>query len=398
VDAALENNPTTAKAWWNAKRAAGAEEAALTAFLPKLDLQANVTRGREFEFVNGPDRYFTNLQANLVLSMLLLDFGERAAKSRQAVFALKAAGWENDQAIQKVMADVLERSFELMQLEEEHAAILESLEDAKRLLDIAEKLNRAGARARSDILQAKNSLLDIELEEKALESDIAIKRGLLAILIGYGANAKFEIAKIEAPLLPDHEMKEMAGKARADLLAQQAKTRELQAKMQTEEAKALPKLRFSCQAGPSAYMTEHEADLTYKLNLELKSELFHGFQSIYQKRVAYSAYKISLEEQAELERKIADEIFEEMQNLAAKDGCIASAGERLKNAEKAFEAAYELYRSGYRVQFSEVFYAKQKLKSARVAACKARIGLKTCRARLAYALGTIASYVRESSS
>lgn len=400
VDKALENNPTTKKAWWNAKRAISAKKSAENAYLPTLGLKADVTRGKEYKFINGPDTYFTELQANVIFSMLLFDFGERKAEIEATRFALEAAGWLSDQAIQAVMKDVLDGAYRLLEAEENYRALNESLKDARKVLHIAEERNQTGARPLSDVLLARTTLLDLELELASLESLIAINRGKLAILVGLAPSSPLEIASIEIASLPestetqDFEIGKIASKTRADLLAQKAKTSELLAKMEKEAASFLPKLRLNGAVGPSAYVHDHTDDLPYSVNLELKAELFHGFDSIYRKHMAYTDVNVSIEEQAELELEIAQEIFEQNRTLSATQEILKFAKERLKNAESAYQATVEKYTSGYKIEYSEVFYATQELAKARIALSQAKIASHLSRAKLAYSLGTIAAYVK----
>src|SRR5262249_36920698 len=118
VDYALQNHPATREAWWNAQRAAAVVGNAKSNYYPKLDLEAYATHGRDFKFLNGPDTNFTILGADILLSMMLYDFGETKASVKAAKNALIAAHWQTDASIQKVMIDVLENSYALLHAQE----------------------------------------------------------------------------------------------------------------------------------------------------------------------------------------------------------------------------------------------------------------------------------------
>src|SRR6266404_384881 len=58
VDIALSNNPDSKIAWWNARRAASSVDAAKSTYYPKLDLDLSANHGRDFEFINGPNKKY----------------------------------------------------------------------------------------------------------------------------------------------------------------------------------------------------------------------------------------------------------------------------------------------------------------------------------------------------
>ena len=94
VDIALENNPSTQQAWWNANRAAAALGSAKSAYYPKVDVEGIAQNGRDFKFINGPDTDYTILGGDLVLSLMLYDYGARKANVNAAKMSLLAANWQ----------------------------------------------------------------------------------------------------------------------------------------------------------------------------------------------------------------------------------------------------------------------------------------------------------------
>lgn len=91
VDIALQNNPETQSAWWRARQAAAATGSARSAYYPDVSIRASADHGRNYKFVNGPEVPYTNVGADLILSYLLLDMGERSANVAAAEAALTSS-------------------------------------------------------------------------------------------------------------------------------------------------------------------------------------------------------------------------------------------------------------------------------------------------------------------
>src|SRR4051812_8035458 len=79
IDIALKNSPETAKSWASTRRAQAQIGVAQSDYYPTVGVQGKLTHGRDVKFVNGPEVIFTNYGADLVLSYVLFDFGERKA-------------------------------------------------------------------------------------------------------------------------------------------------------------------------------------------------------------------------------------------------------------------------------------------------------------------------------
>ena len=171
VDIALENHSSTKQSWWNAKRAAAALGSAKSAYYPSIDLEAFATHGRDFKYINGPDTTYTIVGADLLLSMMLYDFGERSANVTSAKMALLAANWQVDWSIQQVIVGVLENAYTMLHAQEVLLAARISLEEAERMMNAALELNDAGLSPISDVYTARAVFAQMKMElaqQKAL--------------------------------------------------------------------------------------------------------------------------------------------------------------------------------------------------------------------------------------
>ena len=226
VDIALKNQPSTQQAWWNANRAAAAVGSAKSGYYPKLDLNTFVQHGREFKFVNGPDTNYTILGIDILLSMMLYDFGETSAAVKAAKMALVAANWQSDGAIQQVMVNVLENAYATLHAQEMLNAAIVSLEDSDRMLNLAIELNRAGLKPISDIYIANARSAQMKMEFTQQRYQLAIQKGKLATSLGMCPDIELQLAEIEnpqrMPIQKTRALISLASQQRADLMAKQA--------------------------------------------------------------------------------------------------------------------------------------------------------------------------------
>lgn len=191
IEIALENHPETQKAWWIAQQSAAALGSAESAYYPELGLNATATHGRDFKFINGPDTNYTIVGADLTLSMLLFDFGERKANVEAAKMALLAANWQTDWTLQKVMIRVIENAYSTLHVYETLQAALISLKDAEKMQNAAHELNRTGLTPISDVYTSQATLAQMQMDLAQQKALFDIQKGKLATSLGLPINTLF---------------------------------------------------------------------------------------------------------------------------------------------------------------------------------------------------------------
>ena len=396
VDIALENNPSTSQAWWRAKRAAASLGSAKSAYYPKLDLTSSATNGREFEYINGPNREFSRAQADLNLSLLLYDFGQTAASVKSAKMALAAACWYSDWALQQVMIRAIEEAYSTLHAQASLAAALITLEDAEKMLYTATELNRVGLRAITDVYtsRATYALMKIEVAQK--KALLEIQRGKLASRMGLQADCCIELACLDAIPPPEADCIAAlfccANERRADLMAKQAKFLESKAGVDKAKAAFWPKLAFSSRGGGKHYFRDKAPAAHYEVTLKLDIPLFDGFDKSYKLRQARADLHLSSLEVANLELDISLEILTHSRNLKAAQEMIAFAQENLDNALLAYEGVLNKYQAGH-ISIAELSNALRQLAMARLRQSEIQTRYYVSMANLAYATGTLPPYV-----
>lgn len=396
VDIALENHSSTKQAWWNAKRAAAVLGSSKSAYYPSLDLNSFATHGRDFKFLNGPNTNYTILGADLILSMMLYDFGERSADVKSAKMSLLAANWQVDWNIQKVIVGVLENAYKMLHAQEVLLAAGISLEDAGRMLNSALELNRAGLSPISDVYIARAAYAQMKVEFSQQKSLRDIQKGTLGASLGISPDISLELAALGSIQFPQTqqtiELISLAYQQRADLMAKRANIAESKANLAKARSAYAPRLSFTGRGGANHALHDKTNAMQYAVTLNLDIPLFNGFETMYQNRIAFTDSKLSMEELAQLELDIALEVLTSSRLLEAAQEMLPDAEEDLNNSLKAYESVLERYQAG-KERMTEVSNAQRQLSEARVRFSDIKTRWLVSIAKLAYATGTLAPYL-----
>lgn len=403
IDLALEKNPTTRQAWWNARRAALLLKSANSEYYPKVNIEAYGKDGREFKYINGETTTFTNAGVDLTMRWLLFDCGERRFSVQAAKAALLAANWQVDWNIQKVIVNVLENAYSVLHAQEVYLAASISLAEAENVHDAAKELNRAGLTPLSDIYTSQAAFSQMKIEKAHKKTLLDIQKGKLAVALGLPADTPIELAPVTFSSLESllelkqegpHELIALAMKQRADLHAKQARLEEQVWKEKKIRKSSAPKLHFTGTLGlDQAFRakTSRARSQHYEFGVRLSIPWFDGFQSIYQSRMAYADTKLSMEELLELQLDISLEVLDYSQTLETARQIMPDAEDDLENSKKAYESILESYKAG-KERITEISNAQRQLATARVRYSDIKTRALVALANLAYATGTLAPY------
>lgn len=396
VDIALEHNPSTSQAWWRAKRAAASLGSAKSAYYPKLDFTSSATHGKEFEFINGPNKEFSRVQADLNLSMLLYDFGQTAASVRSAKMALAAACWYSDWTLQQVMIRAIEEAYSTLQAQANLAAALTTLEDAEKMLYTASELNRVGLRAITDVYTSRATCAQIQIEVAQKRAQLDIQRGKLATRMGLEADCCIQLACLDSVPPPEadciSDLIECANQRRSDLMAKHARLLESKAIVDRNNAAFRPKLSFAGRGGAKHYFTNSNPAGHYEVSVRFDVPIFDGFDRCFKLRQSLADMRVSSLELADLELDIAMDVLTHSRSLKAAQEMMVFAKINLDNALLAYEGVLNKYQAGH-ISIAEVSNALRQLALARLRESEIKTRYYVSMANLAYATGTLPPYV-----
>jgi outer membrane protein TolC len=394
IHIAMENHPETRQMWWNAKRAAAALGQAKSGYYPSISANMSVSNGRDFKFINGPDTSYTILGADLILSMMLYDFGERDANAESARQALVAAGWQSDWTLQKVLVQVFENAYALLHAQETMKAAKISLEEAEFMDQAARQLNKSGLVPITDVYMSQSTLAQMQMDLIEHQSALQVRRAQLAASLGLAATTNLELASCDQLPLPpkrlQSDMIAMAMQQRADLMAKRAQLVETRMNEKKVRVSSLPKLSATARGGANHYVHDKANAAQYQVTLNLDVPLFEGFDYAYQRRMAYADSQMASEELSQLELDIALEVLTYSQALEASQEMLPYAEEHVSCALKAYEGVFEKYQAG-KESMTEMSTALRQLAAARLKYSEVRTRLVTASANLAYATGTLGS-------
>lgn len=392
---AMENNTETRQAWWNARRAAAAVGCAKSAYYPQLYLNGNLSHGRDFKFVNGPDTNYTIGNADVILAMLLLDFGERAANVESARMVLLAADWKNDWIIQKVMVRVLENAYGTLHAQETLQATLSSLADADNMFKIAGELNRVGLNPVSDLYTSQATYSQMQMEAAQKKAQLDIQKGKLASSMGLNADTSLQLASLDVLPPPPKQLVgdliALAKQQRADLAAKEALVADSFARLDKARAGYYPKLSLESRGGYDHALHDHANGAHYRVAVNLEIPLFSGFDTVYKNRMAYADTETTTEELRQLELDIALEVLTCSRNLEAAQEMLAYADDNLNSALKAYDAVLEKYKAG-KERITDVSFVQRQLAAARVLHSDVKTRYLVAMANLAYATGSLGDW------
>jgi len=395
VNIALENNPSTKQAWWNANRAAAAVGNAKSNYYPNIGFAARATNGRDFKFINGPDTSYTIVGADLYLTMLLFDFGERKANVDMAKSSLLAANWQMDWNIQKVMVKVLEHAYSTLLAQEILQAAEISLKEAEKMLNAAKELNRTGLTPVTDVYTTQATYLQFKMDLLQEQASLDIQKAKLAASLGLSATTPLTIEVPETAAYQQIECTELlvaaALRQRSDLVAKQARVQQLIFNQIRTNASYLPKVGISGAGGYNKYLQDKSTDAQYRISIDLKIPFFNGFETMYQNRMAYADTQISNTDLLDLQIDISLEVMTHSRTLQAAQEMLPEAEQNLKSAVKAYEGVLDKYKAG-KEGITEVSWAQRQLAAARVRYSEVKTKLLVSIANLAYATGTLAPY------
>ncbi len=396
IELAMTNSPETRQIWWNAKRAAAALGSAYSAYYPLIGLDAHVTNGRDFKFINGPDADYTITGANLTLSFLLYDYGERDANVTAAKMALIAAKWQTDWVLQSVLVRVFENAYNVLNLQETLHATLVSTEDAEKMLDAAVQLNQAGLTPVTDVYTSQAQVFQARMHVIQQQGSLDIQKAQLASSLGLMADTPLTLAPIDQlPTSQEHyitDLIQLAMTQRADLMAKHARVAESRALLKKTQRSYLPKISLTGAGGANHDFNDIANGAQYHVKLSVNMPLFDGFNHNYQNRMAYADLRTSIEELAKIELDIAFEVLSYSTNLQTAQKMITLADENLKSTKMAYEGVLATYKAG-KIDIAVLSNALRQLAAARISYSEVRTKLLVAAANLAFSTGTLLPYV-----
>ena len=394
IDLGLKNNPETAKAWGAVSQAQAALGVTKSANYPSMDVQGTLMHGREVKFPNGPDIIYTNYGAELSLSYLLYDFGERSASIEAMKESLKAANWGADFTIQQVVFKVCSTYYEYLNAKDLLQEKESTLQDYQTILKAAEDLHKAGLRSGADFTLSKAEIAQVKIDVARERARVAISYGKLLTALGLSVETDIEVAgnpqALVKPIFSEKigDLIAFANSQRADLMAKKSRLAEMEQEVKRAKRAPLPKLNLLGQAGWLQYAKHQGSGYNYNAGLSLGFPIFKGFEYSYRKRLAMANVDITAAELRELQEEVALEVLSYSESVKAASDMLKWSDEYLDESMKTYKGALEYYKAGVQNIF-DLIQTQKVLADARIKKTMAKTEWLVSLAQLAFATGTI---------
>lgn len=393
IDTALKNNPETEKIWAGTRRSQALLGIEKSSNYPSIDLKGTLSHGREVKFLNGPETVFTNYGAEISLSYLLFDFGERSASIQATREALKAVNWSADFSIQKVVYKVISTYYEYLDAKEILEVKTESFKDAALIAEAAKELHEAGLRSITDLNTSKTLVAEIRMEIVNQKAKTAIAYGKLLTSMGLPLKTILDIEKspegIQQELFNESldVLIKTAEEQRADLFAKKSEIAEAKEKMKKANRAPLPKIRTFGEGGWLEYAKHQDSGYNYTTGVSLDIPLFRGFEYTYKKKLALAEEESSIAELKELKDSIILDILIYSESVKAAKENLALSDAYLEEATKSYEGSLESYKAGLQSVF-DLMQMQRSLTNARMKKTTAKTLWLVSLAELAFATGS----------
>jgi outer membrane protein len=397
VELAELNNPETRIVWEQARAKAAAAGIARSALFPTVAVLASASLSQYSLFVT---RFYhedlATFPASLSLSYTILDFGARAARLDQTKADLLAADFAFNDTHRRVVFQVTEAYYQLLDAISQEAAARATLADAQTVQQAVEARLANGLATLPDVLEARAATAQARYELASTRGLEDIAHGALATLLNVAPGTPFQVEDVSKTPLPEavneavEAVIERALRQRPDLLAQLAQVRSAGAEIRNARSAYYPRLGFTADWGHGNSYASQNFNPTisshiypYSVQLNLNWAIFDAGARRNELARAEAEYG-QAQAQAALSRdEIENEIWTSYSNLTTARQQQEAADALLEAAEQSYSAATQSFQAGVRT-FIDVTTAQRDLARARTAQATARVQVLLSLADLAF--------------
>lgn len=430
IDIALSNNPLTAEAWRGARAQAYEYRKSQSIYYPQIDFQetysysqvkssgsagggvvaaadantdVQTNTGDNTIVVGGGGGgggfanldHFEQFNTQFTMSYLLLDFGGREGTVAAALHVLKAANWTHNRVIQDVMINVLNNYYLYAGNLALYKAKWADLQDAEKSLEAAQAQFEAGVQTILDVLQARTTLVNVQLQLVQLQGQVRQSLGNLVHALGWDAHLELNIMPFpdDFPLekVSDNVAmwSEVAKQNRFDLLAAQENYREKKSLLQVAKSAPFPKVFLLGSYNKITFPGNSSFNNSnYQGSIQLNAPIFHGFFYKNQIKEAREVVHQSLATMKIVESDILLQVLTDTVAYATAVESYRYSEEYLQYSQEAYDAALIQYKSGV-ATILNVLSALATLSDARAQKIQAKTNWIVAVSNISYAAGVL---------
>jgi len=397
VEIALQNNPLTRASYLQARSAAAQLGSKRAAYYPSVDVTVSGTRSNQLSqdptVTATGDVYGPGVQLNA----LLLDFGGRSANADDARYALVAADWSHNAAIQNVILGVETTYVQYVNAKAQLEAARANVKTAETALEAANGRHDAGVGTIADVLQARTALSQAQFSSQGFEGEVLALRGALATAMGLPADTPYDVGTLPVEVPLDRataavgQLIATARDHRPDLEAARALVGKADAHTRAIRSEGLPTLSLSAGAERLYYRPEISVSHNdyWSGTLLLTFPVFTGFANSYDLRKAKEDADVLRAQADTLEQQVLLQVWTSYYAFRTAAQLVRTSHDLLASAEQSERVALGRYKEGVGT-IIDLLTAQAALASARSQEIQARAGWFVALAQLAHDTGTAA--------
>src|SRR6202171_1804042 len=403
VDFAERNNPETRVAWESAKARGAALHIAQSELYPALAAVALSQVDREDVLFgsNFVRQTVATFGPAMQLDYIMFDFGARAGRIATARAELAAANFAFNDTHRKIIFQVADTYYRLLNAVGQVEAAEASLLNAKTVQEAAEDRLEHGLATLPDVLLARSATAQAEYDLQSARGFEEIARGDLATTLGIAPTVRIRVQPLDelpAPEIHDDSIEQLLDRAleqRPDVLQQLEGVKAAEGTVREAHAAYYPSVKFETTAGgPFQYGWQEQlpasrrTDLTGAAAIRLDWSIFDGGARKNNLLEAGASRHASAAKVEVTVDQIADEVWRSYSNVKTALRQRQAATALLEAASQSYAAAVEAYGYGVR-SLLDVTSAQRTLAQARTADIAARPAVLDALSDLAFRTGDL---------
>jgi outer membrane protein TolC len=402
VDLALENNPTTAKSWNEARAAAEQVRYAEGYFMPSINAVVGASRVKVSADPESFDESKLAYGPGLQLSYLVCNFGGgRHAAVEQALQTVYAANFAFNRAIQDTLLSVEVAYYGVVSAQAGVDAAATNSLDAKVILDATQERRDAGLGVDLEVLQAQVGYDQSLFALASAEGQKKMADGLLAHALHLPADTQINVVQPETALpasLSGQDVRLLIDEAlarRPDISAMRASLAANEYAIRVARASRWPSLYLNGSVANDYFELYGEnsrgsadTDWAYTGGVSLKWNLFDGLQTLSSVRTAEARADAMRAQLSQAELGASTEIWASFQKYETALKKYQFSSMALKSATASREMAFESYNAGVKTLL-DLLSAETQLAQARAQNIAVKQEVFTALAYLTHVTGLI---------
>ncbi|MES2296679.1 MAG: TolC family protein [Pseudomonadota bacterium] len=407
IDMALCSSAQTQKDWATAKAMAAQLGAAKASYLPSINASATSMREKDSTRVEAYPDYNNDINsrtrsARVDMSLVLYDFGARAANVDGARALLDAANAAHDAGLQAAFIGAAQTYYDALTATSHVVAARSAQQLGEQTYKSAEARHRLGLATLVEKLQAETASAQETLKLIKAEGALQIALGNLADTIGLPINTPLQLDTSESERAPDttfvkavDTLMEEAKTRHPHLIAARAQLRAAEAGERAARASGYPTLSASFNKSGATQPTTQlglppltTSSRGMQIGFQLNIPLFDGFARSYRIRSAHAQTAVRAADLAELESQVAMGVWKNYQALHTATAELKVSQQFRASAAQTVEAAQGRNKLGA-APILELLNAQATLAAADQQKIQAMADWRTARLRLAFNLGIL---------